>query len=69
MSATAFQRLRREIEAKKLAVETAKQEEPDNEQSKELTKNQIMELLKEKGIEFNVRDNKEILLKLLEGAE
>jgi predicted transcriptional regulator YheO len=69
MSATAFQRLRREIEAKKLAEVMAEQEDSENEQSEGPTKKQIMELLKEKGIKFNNRDNKETLSKLLEGAE
>lgn len=33
----------------------------------ELTKAQIVEQLKEKGVEHNPRDTKEVLLKLLEG--
>lgn len=33
----------------------------------ELTKAQIVERLKEKGVEHNPRDTKEVLLKLLEG--
>ncbi|MDF2907469.1 MAG: HeH/LEM domain [Herbinix sp.] len=64
MSATAFQRMRREAETKKLARAAEEQQEP-----RVLTNKEIKALLDEKGIEYDARANKETLLKLLEGAE
>lgn len=61
MSATAFQRLRREIETNKLVE--IQSETPT------LTNKELKALLDAKGIEYDARANKETLLKLLEGAE
>ena len=61
MSATAFQRLRREIEANKLVE--IQSETPT------LTNKELKALLDEKGIEYDAKANKETLIKLLEGAE
>lgn len=63
MSATAFQRLRREA-----AVAAKKQPERED-QTLELTNKQIKEKHDEKGIEYDARSNKETLIKLLKGAE
>lgn len=60
MSATAFQRMRREDLAKK----AEKQLPIDG-----LTIKQLREVLEEKGIEFDPKAKKEDLIKLLEGAE
>lgn len=66
MSATAFQRMRREAEAKRLAeAET----ESGDKTLKDLTNKELKALLDEKGIEYDARANKETLIKLLEGAE
>lgn len=67
MSATAFQRLRREAAAtmaKKQTAPTAEKPEDHVPTNKEL-----MAILDEKGIEYNPKAKKEELLKLLEGAE
>jgi hypothetical protein len=61
MSATAFQRMRRELEAKKTSE--------SQDLGTELTNKEIKALLDAKGIEYDKRANKETLLKLLEGAE
>lgn len=63
MSATAFQRLRREQAAKHPEGEE-KQLEISN-----LTNKELKALLDGKGIEYDARANKETLIKLLEGAE
>lgn len=65
MSATAFQRMRRERAAKKLA------EEAKNEADQEhlLTNKEIKAILDQKGIKYDARANKETLIRLLEGAE
>ncbi|MFA9376235.1 MAG: hypothetical protein ACERKZ_05700 [Lachnotalea sp.] len=60
MSATAFQRMRRNKEVKKDETKTA---------PTELTNKQIKALLDEKGVEYDARANKETLIKMLEGAE
>ncbi len=60
MSATAFQKMRREAEAKKQQKET---------ENPVLTNAELRALLDEKGIEYDARANKETLIKLLEGAE
>jgi len=60
MSATAFQRMRREA----LANQAKKQLPIDG-----LTVKQLREALEEKGIEFDPKAKKEDLIKLLEGAE
>lgn len=62
MSATAFQRLRREQAAK------ANEEKPADALS-ELTNKELKAMLDEKGIEYDAKANKATLLKLLEGAE
>ncbi|MGE4274103.1 MAG: hypothetical protein AB7E31_14780 [Desulfitobacterium sp.] len=63
MSATAFQRLRREQEAKRIA---------DQETANELDGFTVAELkasCDEKGIKYDLRSKKADLIKLLEGAE
>jgi len=62
MSATAFQRLRREQSAK---------EQPEVKETEEgsLTNKELKALLDEKGIEYDAKANKETLTKLLKGAE
>ncbi|MHB8063516.1 MAG: HeH/LEM domain-containing protein [Ruminiclostridium sp.] len=62
MSATAFQRLRREQETKRLA-------ELESPEDHVTTVAELKALLDEKGIEYNARARKEDLNKLLEGAE
>lgn len=63
MSATAFQRLRRE--AAVLAAKPEEIKEPDD----ELTKKQIMALLDEKGIKYDNRANKAVLTERLTNAQ
>lgn len=60
MSATAFQRMRREAEAKAVKKPL---------EAPVLTNKEIKALLDKKGTEYDPRANKETLLKLLEGAE
>ena len=60
MGLAAFNRMRRE-KAKSVVIEKAVAYATD-----ENTKQEIMDYLISKGIEFNPRDNKEKLLKLLE---
>lgn len=62
MSATAFQRRRREIKAKKEQVEISSS-------SNSMTVKDIKISLDEKGIEYDPKAKKEELIKLLEGAE
>jgi hypothetical protein len=62
MSATAFQRMRREAEAKKQIEEN----EPD---FNKLKVAELREVLDKQGIEYDVKSKKEDLIKLLEGAE
>lgn len=62
MSATAFQRLRREQAAK------ANEEQPAG-ALLELTNKELKAMLDEKGVEYDAKANKATLLKLLEGAE
>lgn len=65
MSATAFQRMRRERGIEKL-------KEVEIEESKELKDLKVAdlkELLDEKGIEYDHKAKREDLIKLLEGAE
>lgn len=62
MSATAFQRLRRE-QANKAVEEVEETGVPT------LTNKELKALLDEKGIEYDTKANKETLIKLLEGAE
>ncbi len=65
MSATAFQRMRREKEIKRLKeIETEEVKE-----LKGLKVVEIKELLDEKGIEYDPKSKREDLVKLLEGAE
>ena len=63
MSATAFQRLRREIEAKKLLEVEIKPESPT------LTVKELQALLTEKGIEFDSKAKKADLQELLKASE
>jgi hypothetical protein len=63
MSATAFQRLRRE------AAVAAKKQPVREDPALELTNKQIKEKLDVIGIEYDARANKETLIKLLKGAE
>lgn len=65
MSATAFQRLRREA----AATMAKKQEEAEKPEVHVPTNKELMAMLDEKGIEYNPKAKKEELLKLLEGAE
>lgn len=62
MSATAFQRLRREAEAKRLA-------EKELTDFNKMTNEKLRDLLNERGIEFDSKAKKDELVKLLEGAE
>ena len=64
MSATAFQRLRREAEAAKLAAENAQ-----NQSDTDMTVKEIKSALDTKGITYDPKAKKPELLKLLEGAE
>lgn len=64
MSATAFQRNRRE-EAARLKKAASNQESNVN----ELTVKQIKTILDEKGIKYDAKAKKDELIKLLEGAE
>ncbi len=63
MSATAFQRKRREDAAK--LIEAASTQDNNG----KMTVEQIKTLLNEKGIEYDAKAKKEVLIKLLEGAE
>lgn len=68
MSATAFQRRRRELKAKEKQLgEDNSLEEKDD--LKSLKNDELKKLLDEKGIEYNSKAKKEELIKLLEGAE
>jgi len=70
MSATAFQRMRREQEAKKLMkIDKVPVEVKTQPGATVLTNKEMMALLDAKGIEYPKKVNKEILTKLLEGAE
>jgi hypothetical protein len=62
MSATAFQRKRREAAKLKEAA-------PVKDNNNEITVKQAKALLDEKGIKYDVRAKKEDLIKLLEDAE
>lgn len=61
MSATAFQRMRRELEVKNVSE--------SQEQTTGLTNKDIKTMLDAKGIDYDKKANKETLLKLLKGAE
>ena len=63
MSATAFQRMRREAARVKPAADTVDQGE-----FAEINKKEIMKLLTEKSIEFNEKMNKTQLINLLQGT-
>lgn len=65
MSATAFQRLRREQAAK---AAMANEGQPVKTLS-EFTNKELKAMLDERDIEYDARANKETLIKLLEGAE
>lgn len=68
MSATAFQRRRRELKAKEKQLgEDNSLEEKDD--LKSLKNDELKKLLDEKGIEYDSKAKKEELIKLLEGAE
>lgn len=62
MSATAFQRRRRELEGKKEQLESFNTLD-------KMTVKDIKVALDEKGIEYDSKAKKEELIKLLEGAE
>lgn len=67
MSATAFQRRRRELEHKYI-----EQEETKNQIEKpldKLTKDELRELLVSKGIEFDGKAKKDDLIELLQGED
>jgi len=68
MSATAFQRRRRELKAKEkqLGEDNSLEEKED---LKSLKNDELKKLLDEKGIEYDSKAKKEELIKLLEGAE
>ena len=63
MSATAFQRLRREAEKNQVTSTTS-----ETDLSK-LKNDELKVLLDEKGIKYDVKAKKEDLIKLFEGAE
>lgn len=67
MSLTGFQRRRRQLAKRKALEEQKKQEEVKKLSIDDLTKDEIIAKLKEKGIEHNPRDKKEDLFKLLVG--
>lgn len=62
MSATAFQRARREAEARKLAEATPVD-------YSKLSNEKLKALLDEKGVKYDTKAKKDELIKLLEGAE
>lgn len=66
MSATAFQRMRREKIAK-MRAEAEQKEQPKA--FVEFTNKELKALLDKKGLEYEARATKETLIKLLEGAE
>lgn len=68
MSATAFQRRRRELKIKEKQLEEDKTLE-EKEDLKSLKNDELKKLLDEKGIEYDSKAKKEDLIKLLEGAE
>lgn len=65
MSVTGFQRRRREL---KLKEDISISEDESNELNS-MTIKEIKELLDKKGIEYNSKEKKEELIKILEGAE
>ena len=69
MSATAFQRMRREQEAKKLSAVDKELVEVEQTVDHVPTNKELIALLDAKGIAYPKKVNKEILLRLLEGAE
>lgn len=66
MSATAFQRMRRERIAR-MRAEAEQKEAPKA--LIEFTNKELKVMLDEKGIEYDSKANKDTLIKLLEGAE
>ena len=66
MSATAFQKLRREAAA---TMANRHEEVKKPEETHVLTNKEMMAILDEKGIEYDKKANKTELTKLLEGAE
>jgi hypothetical protein len=67
MSLTGFQRRRRQLAKRKALEEQKKQEEVKKLSIDDMTKEEIIKKLEEKGIEHNPRDKKEVLFKLLVG--
>lgn len=65
MSATAFQRRRRELERQSIAAEQNQVEI----NLEKLTKDELKELLVAKGIDFDEKAKKDDLIKLLKGEE
>lgn len=71
MSATAFQRRRRELERIRLKQEQQVQEEANVEVTdySKMKKDELKDILTFKGIEFDDRATKDELIALLEGVE
>ena len=69
MSATAFQRMRREKIAKMRAEAEAKVEVETPKALIEFTKKELMAMLDEKGIVYDKKANKATLISLLEQAQ
>ncbi|GFN35814.1 hypothetical protein [Tepidimicrobium xylanilyticum] len=67
MSLTGFQRRRRQLAKRKALEEQKKQEEVKKLSIDDMTKEEIIKKLEEKGIEYNPRDKKEVLFNLLVG--
>ena len=77
MSVTGFQRRRREIKLKEYindlnelsVTEEISVSEDESNEINSMTIKEIKELLDKKGIEYNPKEKKEDLIKILEGAE
>lgn len=67
MSATAFQRIRREAEAKRLAE--AEMKKAEDAKATEPTNKELMAMLDELGIKYDKRANKETLKALLDATQ
>lgn len=67
MSATAFQRMRREAEARRLTE--AVKSESEEKKPAEPSNKEIMKMLSELGVDYDKRANKATLLSLLEQAQ
>jgi hypothetical protein len=69
MSATAFQRRRREIAKQKKSEKQLSETILNETELSKLKNDELKGLLDEKGIEYDARAKKEDLIKLLKGAE